>query len=46
MGTFCIDWMFPNTIQMSRPIQKDDVQIETICCICRATTVLGRPERH
>ena len=25
---------FPTQIQLSRPIQKDDVQIETICCIC------------
>ena len=24
---------FPTQIQMSRPIQKEDVQIETICCI-------------
>ena len=24
---------FPKQIQLSRPIQKDDVQIETICCI-------------
>ena len=24
---------FPTQIQLSRPIQKDDVQIETICCI-------------
>ena len=24
---------FPSEIQLSRPIQKDDVQIETICCI-------------
>ena len=24
---------FPTHIQLSRPIQKDDVQIETICCI-------------
>ena len=24
---------FPTQIQISRPIQKDDVQIETICCI-------------
>ena len=24
---------FPTQIQMSRPIQKDDVEIETICCI-------------
>ena len=25
---------FPTQIQLSRPIQKDDVQIETVCCIC------------
>ena len=24
---------FPSLIQLSRPIQKDDVQIETVCCI-------------
>ena len=24
---------FPAQIQLSRPIQKDDVQIETVCCI-------------
>ena len=24
---------FPSEIQLSRPIQKDDVQIETFCCI-------------
>ena len=24
---------FPSQIQMSRPIQKEDVQIEAICCI-------------
>ena len=24
---------FPTQVQLSRPIQKDDVQIETICCI-------------
>ena len=29
---------FPTQIQLSRPIQKDDVQIETVCCICRAST--------
>ena len=27
---------FPSQIQMSRPIQKKDVQIETFCCICHA----------
>ena len=24
---------FPSQIQLSRPIQKDEVQIETVCCI-------------
>ena len=24
---------FPSQIQLSRPIQKDDVQIETVCCV-------------
>ena len=24
---------FPSPIQLSRPIHKDDVQIETVCCI-------------
>ena len=24
---------FPSQIQLSRPIQKDDVQIENFCCI-------------
>ena len=28
---------FPTQIQLSRPIQKDYVQIETVCCICHAT---------
>ena len=27
---------FPSQIQLSRLIQKDDVQIETVCCICHA----------
>ena len=31
---------FPTQIQLSRPIQKDDVQIETVCCICRASARL------
>ena len=26
---------FPTQIQLSRPIQKDDVQIETVCCILK-----------
>ena len=33
MGIFCIYWMFPTQIQLLRLIQKDDVQIETVCCI-------------
>ena len=33
MDTFCINQIFPFTDQLSRPIQKDDVQIETVCCI-------------
>ena len=32
---------FPTQIQLSRPIQKDDVQIETICCICDRSPSLG-----
>ena len=28
---------FPSQICMLRPIQKEDVQIETFCCICRAS---------
>ena len=31
---------FPSQIQLSRPIHKDDVQIETVCCICHAHTSL------
>ena len=30
---FILTGCFPTQIQLSRPIQKDDVQIETICCI-------------
>ena len=30
---FMLTGCFPTQIQLSRPIQKDDVQIETICCI-------------
>ena len=30
---------FPSQIQLSRPIHQDDVQIETVCCICRAPGV-------
>ena len=30
---FALTGCFPSQIQMSRPIQKEDVQIETFCCI-------------
>ena len=30
---FALNRCFPSQIQMSRPIQKEDVQIETFCCI-------------
>ena len=30
---FVLIGCFPTQIQLSRPIQKDDVQIETVCCI-------------
>ena len=30
---------FPTQIQLSRPIQKDDVQIETVCCIFKWITI-------
>ena len=30
---------FPSQIQLSRPIQKDDVQIETICCIFKCIRI-------
>ena len=33
---FALTRYFPSQIQLSRPIQKDDVQIETFCCICQA----------
>ena len=32
-GSFVSTGCFPTQIQLSRPIQKDDVQIETVCCI-------------
>ena len=32
-GHFVSTGYFPSQIQLSRPIQKDDVQIETVCCI-------------
>ena len=30
---------FPTQIQLSRPIQKDDVQIEIVCCIFKRITI-------
>ena len=30
---------FPSQIQLSRPIQKDDVQIETFCCIFKCIRI-------
>ena len=33
---------FPTQIQLSRPIQKEDVQIETICCIFKWIRLIGR----
>ena len=30
---FVLTGYFPSQIQLSRPIQKDDIQIETVCCI-------------
>ena len=35
---------FPSQIQLSRLIQKDNVQIETVCCICHATRVEEDPK--
>ena len=34
---FVLTRCFPSQIQMSRQIQKEDVQIETFCCICHAS---------
>ena len=39
MGTFYSDWMFSITIQISRPIHKEDEQIETFCCIFKCMRV-------
>ena len=33
---------FPMQIQLSRPIQKDDVQIETVCCISNGSESIGQ----
>ena len=30
---------FPSQIQLSRPIQKDDVQIETVCCVFKSIRI-------
>ena len=35
---------FPSQIKLSRLIQKDDVQIETVCCICHATGMEEGPK--
>ena len=40
---FVFTGCFPTQIQLSRPIQKDHVQIETVCCICDAVRVWGGP---
>ena len=32
---------FPSQIQLSRPIQKDDVQIDTVCCIFKWISVIN-----
>ena len=33
---------FPTQIQLLRPIQKDDVQIETVCCIFKWIRINGQ----
>ena len=36
---------FPSQIQLSRPFQKDDVQIETVCCIFKwIRTMITMPD--
>ena len=35
---FALTRCFPSQICILRPIQKEDIQIETFCCICHATT--------
>ena len=37
---FTVTGCFPLQIRMSRPIQKEDVQIETFCCIFKCMTVI------
>ena len=39
MGNFASTGCFPSQIQISRPIQKEDVQIETFCCIFKRIRV-------
>ena len=36
---FTVTGCFPSQIQISRPIQKEDVQIETFCCIFKCMRV-------
>ena len=36
---FALTGCFPSQIQMSRPIQKEDVQIETLCCIFKCIRI-------
>ena len=38
-GHFTVTGCFPSQIQISRPIQKGDVQIETFCCIFKLIRV-------
>ena len=37
---FALTRCFPSQIQMSRQIQKEDVQIETFCCIFKCISVI------
>ena len=36
---FALTVCFPSQIQMLRPIQKEDVQIETFCCIFKCIRI-------
>ena len=36
---FALTRCFPSQIQLLRPIQKDDVQIETFCCIFKCIRI-------
>ena len=38
-ANFASTGYFPSQIQLSRPIQKDDVQIETFCCIFKCIRI-------